>query len=297
MGIQKFFPLLQELGHIPEKRGVGDFRGKTIAVDVSLFLHKYASDALRRRPNNHLCGFFSMIFEFRSRGVDLVMVMDGRPSESKRKTLEARAQQRERCVTLLNAAESSEALQAISKGMSLVTPQMYADVRELFALAGIPTIVSEGEADWTLAALARAGMVDAVLSEDGDLLALGTPVLLKNYARNREMQEYSLEAIRKSTGASAENLRDVACRLRNDYSAATITVGKAIEMLRGKADVHTGSESGSDPISMETFRKAMEVAPPPVPKKHPAERENLLRLLVEKCQLKESNTQKRLRSI
>lgn len=59
-----------------------------------------------------------------------------------------------------------------------LTPEDYALSRKLFDALKIPYILAPMEAETTCADLCRQGLVDAVLSEDTDVLAYGAPVFL-----------------------------------------------------------------------------------------------------------------------
>jgi 5'-3' exonuclease len=58
------------------------------------------------------------------------------------------------------------------------------ELKHLLTLMHLPFIQGEGETDSLCAQLAKDNTVDAILSEDTDLIALGTPVLLRNMKNN-----------------------------------------------------------------------------------------------------------------
>lgn len=62
------------------------------------------------------------------------------------------------------------------------------ECQQLFQLFGIPYLVSPGEAEAQCVYLCQKGIVDAVITEDSDVLALGCPLTFKNvFHRQKDM--------------------------------------------------------------------------------------------------------------
>jgi flap endonuclease-1 len=67
-----------------------------------------------------------------------------------------------------------------------VSKEMTEDAKTLLRLMGVPVIEAPTEAEAQCAALARAGVVHAAVSEDMDTLTFGAPVMLRNVFGKRE---------------------------------------------------------------------------------------------------------------
>lgn len=80
-----------------------------------------------------------------------------------------RAENRKQGMALLRDGRRSEAIDCFQRSLD-VTPEMAHDLMAACRLAGIEVVVAPYEADPQLAHLANSGYVDAVVTEDSDLL-------------------------------------------------------------------------------------------------------------------------------
>jgi 5'-3' exonuclease len=63
-----------------------------------------------------------------------------------------------------------------------ITKEHIYDTKRLMELFGVPCIIAQSEAESLCAVLCKKGIVDAVISEDMDVLATGGCILLKNFS-------------------------------------------------------------------------------------------------------------------
>jgi len=86
MGIKGLTSLLKKYSPACiQTRKLYDYKGKSVAIDVSLFMHKFMYNY-----GNLIGGFFDQIYHLRRRGISPIYVFDGKPPQQKNKVLECR---------------------------------------------------------------------------------------------------------------------------------------------------------------------------------------------------------------
>ena len=115
---------------------------------------------------------------------------------------------------------------AASKAADAVTPEMYVEVQELLTLFGIPYIIAPFEAEAQCAWLEQAGLVDAVVTDDSDVLLFGAKTVCRNIFEARKFVElYTADAIAERLGLNREHLTLMALLLGSDYTPGVTGVG------------------------------------------------------------------------
>jgi holliday junction resolvase YEN1 len=114
--------------------------------------------------------------------------------------------------------------------------------KELIELFGFPTHSAPGEAEAECAFLQRAGIVDAVLTEDSDALMFGCGVTFRNWSSGKSsgpvthINVYDLETIKKDSGLTPAGMVLVALMSGADYipeGIARCGIKTALEAARG----------------------------------------------------------------
>ncbi|KAJ1674176.1 Elongation of fatty acids protein 2 [Spiromyces aspiralis] len=110
-----------------------------------------------------------------------------------------------------------------------VTKEHGEDCRKLLKLMGIPYLEAPCEAEAQCAALAKAGKVWAVASEDMDTLCFGSPRLLRHLTfsemKKVSIEEFHLEKVLKGLELSHEEFIDLCIMLGCDYTETIKGVG------------------------------------------------------------------------
>jgi len=164
------------------------YKGLKIGIDILGFLYRAKS-----RRHSTILYVARLIAAFRSCGIEPVPIFDGKPPDEKRPLLEERATQRisalERCNILQNDLQSSEMtdgqrntvmqeVQRLIGTTTYFTGEERELIKQLFYVCGVKPLNASGEADNTLAYLAKKGELAAVISHDMDLLVRGVECLL-----------------------------------------------------------------------------------------------------------------------
>ncbi|KAF4735578.1 Rad2 nuclease, partial [Perkinsus olseni] len=174
----------------PVSQDLSEYRDKRIAVDTYVWLHRglqagnAAMDVVTGKPTNlHLNYCVRRLEVLLSAGVaEVVLVFDGCPLPAKLGVEDDRKKRREEARELgleYRKAGNYTAARKMFTRAADVTPDMAAElisvVRGRQFGPRVRWLVAPYEADSQLAYLALNGLVDAVISEDSDLLPFGCP--------------------------------------------------------------------------------------------------------------------------
>ncbi|CAL8298138.1 unnamed protein product [Merluccius merluccius] len=243
MGIQG---LLQFIKDASEPVHVKKYRGQTVAVDTYCWLHKGAFSCAEKlakgEPTDqyvtYCMKFVDMLLSF---GVKPILVFDGCNLPSKQEVDKSRRERRQANLQkgkqLLREGKLSEARDCFTRSVS-ITPSMAHDVIKAARARGVDCVVAPYEADAQLAFLSKAGLAQAIITEDSDLLAFGCKtVLLKmdKEGNGLEIDQGHLGRCRSLGDVFTEEKFRYMCILSGcDYLASLygIGLGKACKLLK-----------------------------------------------------------------
>ena len=149
---------------------------QTWGIDASSIMFRARSESLS--PTTI---FASLIVKMRRSKITPIVVFDGRSPDSKTAILEKRRTERSaartECAKLVASGRRNmfieDRITALQQFTPVVTSGDRDEVRELLAAAGVLFVTVQEEADDMLGFLSRTGVVDAVVSNDTDMLVLG----------------------------------------------------------------------------------------------------------------------------
>ncbi|KAI5793917.1 PIN domain-like protein [Peziza echinospora] len=183
MGISGLLPALKS---IHRNQHVKHWAGRTVAVDAYGWLHRgtvsCAIDLALGKPTTKYVEFamgrVRMLMHY---GVIPYIVFDGDFLPSKAGEEAGRAKRREASreagLKLLRQGNASQAHLELQKAVD-VTPQMARHFIDALKLAGVKYVVAPYEADAQMYYLEHKEIVDAIISEDSDLLVFGCKNLI-----------------------------------------------------------------------------------------------------------------------
>lgn len=183
MGVSGLLPVLRP---ITERVNVASFRGRRVGVDGFAWLHRggysCALELATGAPTSgYLTHFLHRVNLLLHHGVIPVVVFDGAPLPMKADTnaerRASRAEARRAGEAALAVGDRRAATEYFQRCVT-VTPEMVATVMGALRPLGVRAMVAPYEADAQLAFLAATGEVDAVITEDSDLVVYGVPTLL-----------------------------------------------------------------------------------------------------------------------
>ncbi|KAM6956611.1 exonuclease 1 [Aplochiton taeniatus] len=238
--------LLQFIKDASEPISIKQYKGQTVAVDTYCWLHKGAFSCAEKlakgEPTDqyviYCMKFVDMLLSF---GVKPILVFDGCNLPSKRDVDKSRRERRQANLQkgkqLLREGKITEARECFTRSIT-VTPTMAHNVIKAARTRGVDCVVAPYEADAQLAFLNKAGIAQAVITEDSDLLAFGCKkVVLKMdmHGNGLEIDQNHLGRCRSLGDVFTEEKFRHMCILSGcDYLASLygIGLGKACKLLR-----------------------------------------------------------------
>lgn len=210
MGIKQLNKLIAAVGEV---RKWSDFKGAVVAIDTMIYLYRFQGlkglDGEKAKMQI-LIGFVNQISFLTKMGIVPFYIFDGKPPEEKKAVLEERKERRLDALTKMRRLEDAlkrnlkintvihhsdgtverkpaspqdikEELDKLRRASLKVKVDDITLLKQLLNFMGVPYYDAPGEAEWFCAKLNAAGVVDACLSEDTDLMPNGAIVWLKDY--------------------------------------------------------------------------------------------------------------------
>lgn len=239
--------LLPQLKDIQENVSLEKFRGKRVAIDSYAWLHRAVFscswDLAQDLPTDKYILYFQrrikMLEHF---GVEPYFVFDGDDFNNKKDTEEERSKNRinnkNKGLECLENGDKKNASLYFSKCID-VTPEMAKSVIEYLKKREIKYIVAPYEADPQLVYLENLNLVDAIISEDSDLLIFGAKILLTKLNEFGDCIEINRDNFKKCKNfpfglLNQDQLRMMACLSGCDYTNGISNIGiiKALKLVR-----------------------------------------------------------------
>ncbi|PAV57066.1 hypothetical protein WR25_26130 [Diploscapter pachys] len=179
MGIQGLLPFVKKACREGDIR---EFRGHSIAVDVSCLLHKgiYAcADKVVSGQDTkiHINYVKKYVDTLLALQCHVILVFDGRPLEAKKQTNSGRHEQRksnlDQAKILMAKGQKGEAYAKLQRAASITGKIVESTIEAFRVYKNVDVIVSPYESDAQLAFLTREKLADAVITEDSDLIVFG----------------------------------------------------------------------------------------------------------------------------
>ncbi|CAH1786086.1 unnamed protein product, partial [Owenia fusiformis] len=237
MGVKDLWSILAP---VKEHKPLDSLASQTIAVDLSMWICETQSmkELQGKVAKPHLRNLFFRVSHLLRIGVKLVFVTEGDPPELKWEAIQKRTQ--------LRLGHRGQHKGTTSKPPKKQTRSHFkAVVREcceMLDYLGVSHIQSAGEAEAMCAHLNHQGLVDAVITEDGDAFLYGAKKVYRNFTMNNKdphVECYSLVDIENTLDLSREKLVALGIFLGCDYLPKGVPgVGKeqAMKLLQSFKD-------------------------------------------------------------
>ncbi|GMM27595.1 Rad2 family nuclease [Martiniozyma asiatica (nom. inval.)] len=202
MGVTGLLPVLKP---IQENVSLERYRGKTVAIDTYSWLHKSvfscADKIVKDEHTDKYWSYFKKKLDmFRHFGVTPYFVLDGDYLPRKGATEEARHQKRteakEQALEAQSFGNVKLAWSCFQKACD-ITPEIAKSCIEHFKKLNIKYVVAPYEADSQMVLLEQLGLVDAIISEDSDLMIFGAKILLTKLKDDGTMIEIKRENFKR----------------------------------------------------------------------------------------------------
>lgn len=238
--------LLQFIKEASEPIHIRKYKGQVVAVDTYCWLHKgavaCAEKLAKGEPTEKYVGFcMKLVNMLLSHGIKPILVFDGCTLPSKKEVEKSRRERRQANLLkgkqLLREGKVSEARECFIRSIN-ITHTMAHNVIKAARSQGVDCLVAPYEADAQLAYLNKAGIVQAVITEDSDLLAFGCKkVILKmdQFGNGLEVDQARLGMCKQLGDVFTEEKFRYMCILSGcDYLSSLRGIGlaKACKLLR-----------------------------------------------------------------
>ena len=194
MGIKNLLKLLNQKEGIIIKKKNSDYKGKIIAIDISILIYQVVisirntgTDLTNNKGEitSHILGIFNKTLVLLEKGIIPLYVFDGKPPKIKSRLLRNRKNVRSKALEKLEKTTDEKERIKYFKRCVVITRKQINECQELLELMGIPYVVAPEEADSQCAYLSSLGLVDAVLTEDMDILTFGANKIVRNLSSHR----------------------------------------------------------------------------------------------------------------
>ncbi|RZB96497.1 exonuclease 1-like isoform X1 [Glycine soja] len=209
MGIQGFLPLLKSI-MVPVH--IKDLKGCSVAVDTYSWLHKGAlscsTELCKGMPTTrHIEYCMHRVNLLRHFGVKPILVFDGgllpMKSEQENKRARARKDNLARAVEHESDGNSAAAYECYQKAVD-ISPQIACELIQVLKQENLQYIVAPYEADAQMTFLAISGQVDAVITEDSDLIPFGCPRIIFKMDKFGQGVQFQYSMLQKNKELSFE---------------------------------------------------------------------------------------------
>jgi len=228
MGIKNLLKFLNSFPDLVIEKNINEYKGKKIAIDISILLYQVVisvrnsgADLTNKQGKitSHVLGLFNKTTKLLVKGIIPVYVFDGKPPEIKRKILDMRKNVRRKAQEkMANAVSQEEKIKYFKRSVT-ITKEQLDDCRKLLDCMGVPYIDAPEEADSQCAWLAKKGLVDAVLTEDMDILTFGSPYVIRNLTSFKKKPiEISLDKIKNRFSWTQDEFIQFCILLGCDYT-------------------------------------------------------------------------------
>jgi flap endonuclease-1 len=225
---------------------LSELHGRKIAIDASMAIYQFLIAVRSNNAGNnaavmltnekgettsHVQGFFNRTVRYISEGIRPVFVFDGKPPSFKNNELtKRRAKAKEASEKLKQAKEDGniEEEEKQSKRLVRAGQKENEDCMKLLQLMGIPIVKAPCEAEAQAAAMAKAGSVHAVGTEDMDALTFATPLLYRKmtFASGKaDIQKLNYQQAIDGLNLSSDEFIDLCILLGCDYCDSIRGIG------------------------------------------------------------------------
>lgn len=209
---------------------LSEISGKKIAVDISIYMHKYAAD------NCLIENMYAMLSMFRHYNIIPIFVFDGKPPTEKKELLLKRREDKKESLDEYNKlqnvlknnhniddSEKQEILgqmDILKRNFIKISKNDIQIVKSLIRSYGGTYYDAPGEADEVCALLTTKGKVWATLSEDMDMFVYGcTHVIRYLSLLNHTAVLYDMKIILQNLGITQKELREICILSGTDYNS------------------------------------------------------------------------------
>nr|GMD09142.1 exonuclease 1 isoform X1 [Ipomoea batatas] len=275
MGIQGLLPLLKSI-MVPIH--IKDLDGCCVAVDTYSWLHKGALSCSKELckglpTSKHISYCMHRVNLLRHYGVKPIMVFDGGflPMKGEQENMRARIRKESlsRAIEHESNGNQSAAYECYQKAVD-ISPSVAYDLIQVLKRENVQYVVAPYEADAEMTFLAVSKQVDAIITEDSDLIAFGCPRIIYKMDKYGQGVEFQFSMLQQNkdlnfTGFTKQMVLEMCILSGCDYLQSLPGMGlkKAHALMKkfrsyDKVIKHLKYNTGAvPPLYEESFKKAI----------------------------------------
>jgi flap endonuclease-1 len=209
---------------------LSELSGKKIAVDISIYMHKYAAE------DSLIENIYAMLSMFRHYNITPIFVFDGKPPAEKKELLLKRREDKKTALNefskLQKLLENNDNMEDCEKqeivGQMDILKRNFVKINKcdieivkgLIRAYGGTYYDAPGEADEVCALLSTKGKVWATLSEDMDMFVYGCPNIIRYLSLlNHTAVLYDMKNILQNLGITQKEFREICILSGTDYNS------------------------------------------------------------------------------
>jgi 5'-3' exonuclease len=219
MGIKNLNKFIKEYATPAIKLKSFEFlKNKSVAIDISIYLYKYASENLL------IDNIYSMLLIFKEYCIQPIFVFDGKPPIEKSYLLNKRREDKHEAETEYNkllkeGSTNTTYISALKKKMVYLTKSDILLIKKLITAFGYSYYEAPNEADEICALLCITGQVWGCISEDMDMFVYGCPNIIRYISLlNHTCVYYDLKEILNQLKISHYTLKQICILSGTDYN-------------------------------------------------------------------------------
>lgn len=204
--------------------------GKKIAIDISIYMYKYASE------DTLIENIYLMLSIFRHYNIIPIFIFDGKPPSEKKELLQKRRHDKKQaeeefnklkmtlsnniCIDENEKQDIINSMDMLKRRFVNIRKNDIENVKALIRAYGATYYDAPGEADELCAMLTIKGKVWACLSEDMDMFVYGCPRVIRYLSLlNHTAVIYNMKGILENLGISQKELREICVLSGTDYNS------------------------------------------------------------------------------
>lgn len=251
--------------------------GRIVAVDAHNWLYRYLTTTVRWTDADayttedgtevaNLIGIVRGLPKFFEHELIPIFVFDGEVTDLKADEVAERRAKKEAAVEELEAAREAGDMIEVARyeaRTQRLTPTIQRTTRELFDILDIPFIDAPAEGEGQAAAMAQAGDVDYVGTEDYDALLFGAPLTLRQLTSKGDPEVMDLEATLETLEITREQLVDVAILCGTDFNDGLDGFGPktAMKSIREHGTLEKVLEAENEEMPLATAVRSLFLEP------------------------------------
>ena len=206
--------------------------GKSIAIDISIYLYKYKSQ------NMLLTNIFNLCNVLKYYNINAIFVFDGRPTQLKMETISQRSQQKylakQKYYDIIDnyskdyIKTNKNQLLELKKSFTRVKKEDIDNIKSLLTAYGMKYCEADHEADCLCGTLVNTICKDGCLSDDMDMFVYNSRYVYRNLdIVNKTCLEYDLHRILSSLQITFDDFKWMCILSQNDYNSSSSSSSSA----------------------------------------------------------------------